>query len=653
MTISTTQNQISYTGDGSSTAFAFPYPFITTADLKVYLAGVLQSTGYSTAGTTPSSGSGTYASGTVTFVAAPAAAAAVLIYCDPDQLQSTVIPSNDPFPAKTVERMVDKLTLLVQRISGRLATALVFPLGETNSGILPVAAVRAGLLLSFDSLGNPQTVAPTSGSSAALATDLANSVSTAKGPGQIGFGAGLAYPAGSTGAELQAAAVQRRGRAAPHANFSWFTALWTVIGCPGFGRAAVLQDLRDLFLTQFSGLMTGGTVYVDGTNGNDGTGTGTINAPYATIDKAIRTINSGLVQVSPGTYTSAGFRYTDTQGTRPKMIVAPFGGVKITPGGDNLSTAVWAPHGTYPNTYQTTLAGANWVTRVLDSTTVDELGLPIPMPKQSSIVTVDSSGYGWWYDSATKNIYVRNGALNVNTVKARLSAIYSPGGDNSLLVLASILYLENITLDGYVYCLNQAGQATPQVWLKNCTVRYAESNSRNVQGGYVYSQACTYYRSAADHANYNILNSVTARGAEINDITWYAGDVDSFGYGATQTSNPVSAAQNKNGSSNHDSYVVRINGIHNKCYGPPIADTAPSYSWCLGTQTGYSYATAGAGQRIGFLMQGNSAWLDGCIGGPGQDFAFNSDSSANVQTFSCLGSQVASNSGVFAAYIPT
>ena len=482
--------------------------------------------------------------------------------------------------------------------------------------------------------------------------DLASTTNATKGSALIGFNSSLAYASGTLGFEVQTSAVLRRGRLAPHVNFNWFTSLWTVIGCQGFGRAAVLQDIRDVFLTQFSGLMTGGTVYVDGTNGNDGTGTGTINAPYATIDKAIRTVNSGLVSVFPGTYTSTGFRYTDTQGTRPKMIVAPFGGVKITSGGDALSAAVWTPNGTFANTYQTTLASINWATRVLDSTTVDELGLPIPIPKQSSIATVDASGYGWWYDSATKNIYVRIEALNINTVKARLSAIYSPGGDNSLIVLGSILYLENIILENYIYCLNQSGQSTPQVWLKNCAVRYAESNSRNVQGGYVYSQGGTYYRSAADHANYNILNSVTARGVEINDITLYAGDVDSFGYGATQPNNPISSAQNKNGTSNHDSYVVRVNGIHSKCYGPPIADTAPSYSWCIGTQSGYSYATTGSGSRYGFILQGCFVWLDGCMAGAGVDASFNSDSSANVQIFNSIGTQIATLSGTFTSYVP-
>lgn len=158
MTIATSANSISYTGDGVSLAFAFPYPFITTADLKVYVAGVLQTVGYSVSGTASVTGSGTFASGTVTFVAAPASLAAVLIYCDPDLLQSTSLPPNDPFPSKTVERMIDKLTLLIQRLVAKFGNAITFPPGDTASGVLGNVVARASRILGFDALGNVTTV---------------------------------------------------------------------------------------------------------------------------------------------------------------------------------------------------------------------------------------------------------------------------------------------------------------------------------------------------------------------------------------------------------------------------------------------------------------------------------------------------------------
>ena len=449
----------------------------------------------------------------------------------------------------------------------------------------------------------------------------------------------------------QALATQL-GRTAPHTNFSWFTSDFTVTGCQGPGNAYTLQDIKDVFLNKYSGFITGSNTYVDGTNGNDAND-GTITTPWATIDKAIRTSNSGTVYIMPGTYASTGFRYTDTQGDRPKMLIAPYGGVRITTAGDVLASATWTANGTYGNVYETTLSTSNHVIRILDSSALDELDLPSPLQKYSSLVAVNTVGLGWWYDSATQKCYIRMGLLDINSIKSRFSAIYGNGGDNSLLIQDATLYLENITLDQYLFVLNSANPTRPaQVWLKNCTVRYAGSNSRNVSGGYCYSQGCLYYRSTADHANYNTASGVTARGVEINDTTLYAGDVGTFGADVTQPDNPVSIDQNKNSSSNHDGYVVRIGSTHSKSYGPVIADTDTSYSWNLGVSTGYSYATSLS--KYGWIVQGTTAraWLDGCSAGSGNS-GFNSDTSAVTYMFNSFGTQVTSNSGTFSTYIPT
>jgi hypothetical protein len=179
MTISTTQNQITYTGDAVTLAFSFPYPFITTADIKVYVDGAPVLVGFSVSGTAPVGGSGTFSSGTVTFVAAPANGADVLFFCDPDLLQSTSLPLNDPFPSKTVEKMADKLTLLIQRLKTAFGNAITFPPGENVSGLLPAAATRASKIVSFDADGNLQVVAPVEGTATALAIQLAD---TRSGP---------------------------------------------------------------------------------------------------------------------------------------------------------------------------------------------------------------------------------------------------------------------------------------------------------------------------------------------------------------------------------------------------------------------------------------------------------------------------------------
>lgn len=453
-------------------------------------------------------------------------------------------------------------------------------------------------------------------------------------------------------------------RSAPHANFAWFTADFGLPWCAGPGRAGVSKDIADVFMTKYGGTMSSVVKFVataaqGGSDANNGDSWAT---PYLTIDKALRTVTCGTIYVWPGTYDRPSYRYNDTSGTLAKRVIAPFQNVTIADPGDSLSAATWTANGTYPNVWQTTLTTTNWPIRVLLSTLMDAAGLPTPLPKLSTngaatatgLAAVNAGFFGWWYDTGTKILYVRKGNENVNTVtKPSLSAVYATGGDNSVLLYSSTSYWEGINFLAYPFILKQAGQAAPEGWFKNCNFRYAESNSINLQGGGCYIQGCTGYRSAADHGNYNTASGTTAYAAEINYTTMFAGDVDTFGSGASQPNNPISTATNKNGTSNHDGYVVRINGSHSSTYGPPIADTATSYSWCLGVSTGYSYSASGGGQRIGFLMQGNNAWIDGCTGGPGQDFAFNSDSSAAVRMFNSPGSQSATSSGGFAAYVPS
>lgn len=137
-----------------TTAFAFPNLFLANTDLKVYVAGTLKVliTDYSV------TGAGSPTGGNVTFVTAPASAASVVIFCEPDTLQNTKLPSNGPFPAATVEAMSDKLTLLAQRFQDRVARTLRLSDGDSDSGAsltLPTRSTLAGKFLAFDSSGTP------------------------------------------------------------------------------------------------------------------------------------------------------------------------------------------------------------------------------------------------------------------------------------------------------------------------------------------------------------------------------------------------------------------------------------------------------------------------------------------------------------------
>lgn len=156
MTVSTTSNRINQTGDGVSTVFAFPYKFIQAADIKVYVNNALLSSGY-TVGTPTDTGAN------ITFTAAPASGATIVIISDPARTQPTSLPSTGPFPAKTVETALDKLTLLVQRLADLVGRSFTLSDGDTSAPTttLPLVSSLKGSVLAFNATTGAPEAGPT------------------------------------------------------------------------------------------------------------------------------------------------------------------------------------------------------------------------------------------------------------------------------------------------------------------------------------------------------------------------------------------------------------------------------------------------------------------------------------------------------------
>ena len=116
MTIQSTTNRISYTGNGATTIFAYNFVISDQTWLNVYVNNVLQTltTNYTV------SGVGTQSGGNVTFVTAPASGAVILISRSNIPLtQLTDYTPNDKFPAETHEAALDKLTMLIQQLTAQ------------------------------------------------------------------------------------------------------------------------------------------------------------------------------------------------------------------------------------------------------------------------------------------------------------------------------------------------------------------------------------------------------------------------------------------------------------------------------------------------------------------------------------------------------
>lgn len=119
MTVSSTASRVAYTGNGSTTAFAFTWRFLATTDIAVYVDGTLQSTGYSVS----SPGS----SGTVTFVTAPANGTSVVIRRATAQTQETDYVANDAFSADVTELAFDRAMLAAQDNAAAIGRTLRAP----------------------------------------------------------------------------------------------------------------------------------------------------------------------------------------------------------------------------------------------------------------------------------------------------------------------------------------------------------------------------------------------------------------------------------------------------------------------------------------------------------------------------------------------
>lgn len=178
MTVSSTVYKVSYSGNGSTTAFSVPFYFLTSSQLLVILrsaAGVetiqLLDTDYTV------TGAGVLTGGTVSMATPPASGQSLTITRNVPITQTVDFQPNDRLPADTLEQTVDKLTMICQQLEDSSDRSLRFPVSDTSTSTeLPTSAARANRYLRFDGSGNP-IAASIIADITATAADLANPAS--------------------------------------------------------------------------------------------------------------------------------------------------------------------------------------------------------------------------------------------------------------------------------------------------------------------------------------------------------------------------------------------------------------------------------------------------------------------------------------------
>lgn len=148
MTISTTTTRVTYNGDGSTVAFAVPFIFFDQDELEVIekvTATRVETSKTLTTHYTVSGGNG--AAGTVIAVVAPPASVTWTIRRDTHRTQLTDYTPNDPFPAETHERALDRLQAQMQEIGDDVNRAVKLSAATALGALKPLPDPLAGQFL--------------------------------------------------------------------------------------------------------------------------------------------------------------------------------------------------------------------------------------------------------------------------------------------------------------------------------------------------------------------------------------------------------------------------------------------------------------------------------------------------------------------------
>ena len=159
MTVSSTTNKVSASGNGTQDTFAYTFKIFADGDLKVF---VRDSEGTETLKTITThytvTGAGSESGGNVVFTSGniPASTEDVIIQRKLNLTQGTDYVENDPFPAESHEEALDRLTFITQQMQEEIDRSIKASVTNTitSTEFTIDATNRANKVFAFDSSGN-------------------------------------------------------------------------------------------------------------------------------------------------------------------------------------------------------------------------------------------------------------------------------------------------------------------------------------------------------------------------------------------------------------------------------------------------------------------------------------------------------------------
>jgi hypothetical protein len=151
MTVSSSVNKVTYSGNSVTLIFPVNYYFLENSHLQVILVSNNVETIQTITSQYTVTGAGNPAGGSVTMITAPPTGTQLIIVRNVPATQETDYLANDPFPAESHERALDKLTMLIQQEITETDRSLKIPLSAlaTTSTEMPVPS--ANKLLAWNS----------------------------------------------------------------------------------------------------------------------------------------------------------------------------------------------------------------------------------------------------------------------------------------------------------------------------------------------------------------------------------------------------------------------------------------------------------------------------------------------------------------------
>ena len=212
MSISSTTNRTSLTGNGVSTNIPVSFPFNATSDLVVYSTIIATgaqtlktlTTDYTITGTPDAYGA--YPNGgTVVMNAAPASTVYVTVYRDPPRTQAVSLVEGDPLPVKpSIENPLDKVTMLTIRLYELISRCFQLTETDASGGAVKVLPV-ANKALIFDA--NKHLVTSTDNYVDQIATTAASASAAASSASAAATSASAAATSATNAATSQTAAA--------------------------------------------------------------------------------------------------------------------------------------------------------------------------------------------------------------------------------------------------------------------------------------------------------------------------------------------------------------------------------------------------------------------------------------------------------------